>query len=424
MIGGDVVAALDDEARRRDWTQEAREDADPRYPVPDIESEYPGVVRWFELRRNANRERELEALRAFRAMPEGDVADVPLAGGDWPYGQPVEVGELDGFARKYGIPAADYRVYAIPDPPGTVLRVRRSSDDRAAEFVEAVCVRMREHEVRARAGAESLPFVALCVHFAARVAREGGWMGGFAPAGLSRTAPPDAVAVALAADAASLVMDLPVYQSHLYLGDPALDVVLDPTHHMHSGPGRARLDAVERAVMDMDPSLALRVHVDAVDGRLVPRWRVCGMGGPKGVDARVRDEVVAVAGEAVRGMAVMWPTSSEDRVRTDPGFVTRVGHGVASARARLPHDVSLDELAVLFATEHGLAAGFDRRVRWFAAEVGAGDDVYAMDLRLAVDRIASIEGDPCEAQRIRDAMRSERERRAAQFEVAADGSDL
>ena len=423
MSDGEVLAALDDEVRRRDWTREAREDADPRHPIPDIESEYPGVVRWFELRRNANRERELEALLALRAMPAGDVADVPLAGGDWPYGQPVEVGELDGLARKYAIPAEDYRVYAIPDPPGTVLRVRRSGDDRAPEFVEAVCVRMREREAQARAGAESLPFAALCVHFAARVARVGGWMGGFAPAGLSRTAPPDAVAVALAAHAASLVMDLPVYRAHPYLGDPALDVVLDATHHMQSVPGRARLDAVERAAMDVDPSLGLRVHVDAVDGRLVPRWRVCGMGGGKGVDARVRDEVVALAGEAVRGMAVTLPTSSEHRVRTDFRFATRVGHGVASAFACMPHDVSFDELAVLFAAEHGLGAGFDRRVRWFAAEIGVGDDVYAMDFRLALDRIASIDGDPCAAQRIRDAVRLERRRRGASFEMGAGESD-
>ena len=424
MSGGEVLAALDDEVRRRHWTPEAREDADPRRPIPDIESEYPGVVRWFELRRNANREREVEALLAFRAMSEGDVADVPLAGADWPYGQPVEVAELDALARKHGMSEADYRVYAIPDPPGTVLRVRRAGGDSAVAFVEAVCLRMREREAQARAGAESLPFAALCVHFAARVARVGGWMGGFAPAGLSRTAPPDALAVQLAAYVASLVMDLPAYQGHPHLGDPALDVVLDATHHMHSAPGRDRLDAVECAVMDVDPALGLRVAVDVADGRLVPRWRVCGIGGAEGVDTAARDDVVARAAEAVRALPATLPITSVDRGATDLPFAARVGHGVASSRASMPHAVSFDELAVLYAAEHGLGAGFDRRVRWFAAQIGAGDDVYAMDVRLAVDRIASIEGDPCAAQRIRAALRAERVRRLGTFDVLSDRADL
>ena len=111
---------------RSGWSSQAQVDSDPHAPLPGIDREFPGVMRWFELRRRANQTREHAALEAFTSLEPGLVSDIPIAGADWPYGQPVDVDLLHRLAAEHRIGAVDFRVNAIPDPPGTVLRLRRA----------------------------------------------------------------------------------------------------------------------------------------------------------------------------------------------------------------------------------------------------------------------------------------------------------
>ena len=383
------------------WSEEARRDADPHHPLPDISVEFPGVTRWFELRRRANQDRERKALLAFAGMPVGLACDVPIAGADWPYGQPVDVDSLHEEAVRHSMSIESFRVYAIPDPPGTVLRVRRSSDPQSLDFATAICRLSRESEMVSRSKAPAAPFAALCAHFAGRTMHMR-WMGAFAPAGLTRTAPPDSVAQTMAAYASSLVMDLPYFASDLALGDPRFDLILDATYCASTVNGRARLDAAEAVVMDIDPRLGLRVDPGPVGGD-GPEWHICGFSAEvvspalRGV---VQDSLFQATSHvgADPNLVNLGPRRSDDR------FLARIGHGVSACLARAPHDASFEEVVLLFAAEHGLACGHDRRVRRYAQMLAKHGHSLVCDLRLALDRVAAIEGDPCRAHRIRAAM--------------------
>ena len=206
----------------------------------------------------------------------------------------------------------------------------------------------------------------------------------------------------MAAYAASLVMDLPFFASDPSLGDPTLDLPLDTTHNAHTEAGRLRLDAVESAVMEYDPRLGLRVDPGPPDG-VGPEWRVCGFG-EDAVDPYVRADVQALMSGSVAALDHDRRSFDASSRRGDDRFLARIGHGVSSCLARLPHDASFEEVTLLFASEHGLACGHDRRVRRYAASIVRAAHPALDDLRLAVDRVAAIAGDPCRAMRIRAAM--------------------
>ena len=386
---------------RHAWSPEAQRDSDPLHPIPDITVEFPGVTRWFELRRHANQSREHAALLAFVDLAPGLVSDIPIAGADWPYGQPVDVDFLLSASRSHSVPWRDFRVNAIPDPPGTVLRLRRSHDDRSMQFARVICRASREREIEARSSSPAAPFSALCAHFASRNMRMR-WMGAFAPAGLTRTAPPDSVAIMMAAYASSLVMDLPFFACDPSLGDSDLDLPLDTTHNVHTEAGRFRLDSVEDAIMDVDPRLGLRVDPGAPDGA-GPEWRVCGFG-LDGVDPYSRVDIQQLVIQSTASLTHDPRSFVSSSRRSDDRFLARIGHGVSSCLARLSHDASLEEVALLFASEHGLACGHDRRVRRYAASFVQAVHPALDDLRLAVDRVAAIQDDPCRAFRISAAM--------------------
>lgn len=369
-------------------------DIDPHAPVPDARVEFPGVSRWFELRRRANQEREALALVAFEAMRRADACDVPLAGADWPYGQPVDVDVLHALSERHGVLDSQYRIYAIPDPPGTVLRVRRGEGDAALDFARALCASVRDREIAIRSERPAPPFAALCAHFAGRT-MDVRWMGAFAPAGLARTAPPDSVAQAMAAFASSLVMDLPYFAADPMFGEPRLDVPLDTSFGSSTPAGRERLDAALDVVRQFDPRLALRVEPGPPDGH-GPQWHVCGFSEQEsGVDPVGRSQVLGAVNASVAPLPM--PPQRAGPRRTDDRFLARVGHGTSTCLARAPHDASLEELALSLVAEHGLSCGHDARVQRYAAMLAATGHLAATDMLLALDRLGAIDGDPCRA---------------------------
>ena len=377
--------------------------ADPYAPIPGIDEEFPGVIRWFELRRRASELRERTAMLVFERCPEGRVIDIPVAGADWPYGQPLEVKVLEEARERSGLQESEWRLFGIHEPPGMLVRIRKDGQGRAVAFIREVCRAAKHGEMLQREGGHGVPFAALCAHFAGRKMKVR-WMGAFSPTGLMRTAPPDHVAWTMAGYTSSLVAALPAFAADPSLGDPLMDVVLDRTHTEQNEAGRERLDAVEEAVMALDPNLGLKV--DASPGS--PQWTICGIG-HGGAPEDIREEAWREAQKAVDGMAAV-PMAAPDPMQTQTHYQARIGHVLGATTAQLPLEASEEEVALHFASQHGLGLGHDRRVRRYAAAQMAGMGMDAWDLSLAVQRVASIPSDPCRAWRIDAAMKAAKDR--------------
>ena len=370
--------------------------ADPRSELPTIEREFPGVTRWFELRRRAARMRENGALDRLAELPAGAAIDIPIAGADWPYGRALDADQLIGAAAAQGFTDQQWRVRSMHEPPGTVLRVRIDPTSNAHKFVGSVCAHAREIERQHREIHPSASLAALCAYFAGRDMGTR-WMGAMSAAGLMRTAPPDAVATAMAAYAATIVMDLPGHETDTVLGERHLDILLTHAYTSATEQGRARLDAAETTIIDIDPRLALLAPL-ATPGPAGDHWRVGGIGTDATPTAR-RAEVI----DALTDLESRLPTAPPVRTaarRGDEHFMARIGHALALSLSRTPEGANVEELALALVSEHGLAAGHDRRVRRYAASIGTAANDHAYDLRLAVDRLAAIDGDPCRASLI------------------------
>ena len=380
---------------------------DPRWEDElDTEDVFPGVAQWFEDRRERDREREEEALEALRSADPTTATDVPIAGADWPYGLPVERSRLDRLRREMKIAEADWHLYAVPDPPGTILRIRTGKGSANHQFASAIAAACRDEESRSREERRSHPHAARCARYSARVMGTV-WMAAYAPQGLVPSAPPDAIAMGLASYASALVLCLPTSDRRAGPGDPEHDLYLPIDVDERGDTGRAMLTRIAelvRASREQGEVLELwnpygpeREDPEWPEPE-TPGWRIVGFDARS--DPHVRNRIEE---EVAR---IMDTESKQLRHSTAPtqegsAYACRIGLGLGSTLSRAATLASGEELARAAATEHGLTCGWDSRIVRFGTELAADPFEVGVDLVLALDRLAAIEGDPCGVEHLR-----------------------
>ena len=372
----------------------------------DTESVFPGVAKWFEDRRERDREREDKALEALRTADPTTATDVPIAGADWPYGLPIERSKLDRLRRAMKIAEADWHLYAVPDPPGTILRIRTGTGDANYRFAAEIAAACRDEESKSREERRSHPHAARCARYSARVMGTV-WMAAYAPQGLVPSAPPDAIAMGLASYASALVLSLPTSDRRAGPGDPEHDLYLPIDADERGDMGRAMLTRIARVVRSSrERGVALELWNPYGPEREDPAWpepetqgwRIVGFDAR--TDPRIRSwieeevtRIVDAGSEPIRQSAAPTQESS--------AYACRIGLGLGSTLSRAAILASGEELARAAATEHGLTCGWDNRIVRFGAELAADPFEVGVDLVLALDRLAAIEGDPCGVEHLR-----------------------
>ena len=378
------------------------------------EAAWPGVTEWFTQRREADQEREKTALRVYSEAPHMTAVDIPVAGVDWPYGRPVDVDHLRRLEAEHGIGQDDYRLWATPDPPGTLLRIRMRDERRRelSQFARQLCEICRAAEDEARVNSRGQPFGAQCARFAARLTNTR-WMSAYAPAGLTPVAPPDAVATALASYTASLVVSLPRYHPVTWPGDRKRDIVLPKEFDGRVARGRRCLDALmdilepdgipaQLAVVGPAPPSSNTVPETMAEVQEVHlRWRVIGFGDDDGTREALKREIGRI-------LQRTGPTGTEVEAPDPPpkpddeGYLARVGLGILNTLGSIAPQSPPDEAARLFSIEHGTTSGHDRRILMHSVHVDRRTDEESWDQRLALERLSHIQGDPCRAGRVRE----------------------
>lgn len=383
---------------------------------PEADRTLPGVARWFDDRRKRDQQTEAEALHALDNAQHGHVVDVPLAGVDWPYGEPIDLRDIQRILEERPVRASEWQLYAVPDPPGTILRIR--AGENASQFARDLTRLCRRRENENRAGARTQPWGALCARYSAR--RVGArWMSAYSRAGLTPSAPPDAIAMGLAAYGSAIALSCASAKRSALPGEAKFDLTLDPELHERSASGRRALDALAAMLSAHDtgqgqahrtPRYWLLSPYDAEEehpdhqqrARPRERWTIAGAG-----DSSEKQTVETRVARVLSALPHPHESAPEPAllatIKENDAYLCRLGLGAGATLARLDPDASAEEAARAFASQHGLTCGADTRIRRFAQNMlpQREPDPFARreaaTMRLALARLATIPGDPCQA---------------------------
>ena len=394
----------DREQGRREWLE-------------DIGGEkvWPFLNEVLVARRERNLRREGAEMDKLARAPSMTAIDVPLAGVDPPYGKPIQMDVLRRLDTAYGMEPGDYRIYETPDPPSTIVRIRMRERRRSeiVGFMRDLTRHCREAEESARLSSDGVPQQAQYAGFGGRVMGRRG-VAGDVEGGLSPIAPPDAVAIALAAWAAALVLQLPVMHPAGWPGRRDGDLLLPAQCDARTRNGRLALDEVDevlrgrwgeeswRRLIGPRPESAMKVASGEAE-EADRAWRVVGFDGPEDperawMEGRAREIAQGYTGRTP-GPEYPDPPPAPD----DPAYLARVGLGSVNTLASVDTYESTSIAALTAAAEHGLAGGQDARMVAMAREIDAAPLHHedALDLRLGLERLAHIPEDPCRAARVR-----------------------